>query len=172
MPNTNVSGANQGPNTSVVETTQSVLAAPNFPVDCFYATSQQITQTPIWHKIAGLAYSLFNLAATTQSLPICVLPPKTIIHGIKIIQSAAFLGGAISAYTLSVGSLSSPALLASAFNVYQAPGSTIFQLSANFYEFDDANAVLMYVQALSTGANLSVATQGQANIHALLSIAA
>jgi hypothetical protein len=94
-----------------------------------------------------------------------------VVHGIKIVASQSFLGGSIATYTISVGTSSTPALLSSPFSVFGAPLSTNFQLSNNFYAFDESNSTTIVAQAVCTGDVLANAIQGSVDIYALLSIA-
>lgn len=117
------------------------------------------------------AFSAFSAAATTNSIQIFSLPAAAIIHGIKIQHTAAFSGGSISAYTIAVGDSVTPTLYASAFNVHQAPGASVYQLSSDFGGESMVAATSIYATATSTGANLSAATAGAVSIWALLSVA-
>jgi hypothetical protein len=130
------------------------------------------TATPAWFKVASSAdFSFFTAAALTNQLALFALPAQGVLHGIRIKHAASFTGGLISAYSLSVGTVASPALYASAFDVFQAPGDTVYQLSSNFAGLSDLGPGQVYVQAVSVGANLSAATAGLVDIWALVSAA-
>ena len=125
---------------------------------------------PIWVKVAGnVNYTYFTTAGTSKSVPLFTLPAGGIIHAIKIKHSQPFQGGAISAYTLSVGITGTNAKYASAFDVKQAVSGTAFQLSTTAgCESTSADTVIT-ATATSTSANLSVATQGVVDVWALVS---
>ncbi|GAC1425631.1 MAG: hypothetical protein NVSMB6_26280 [Burkholderiaceae bacterium] len=134
--------------------------------------SQETTPggSPRWYHVGnGLTYTDFSAAALTVNIPLFLLPPHAIIQGIKIKHSVAFAGPAITAYTVSVGDVGNRALYASAFNVFQAPGSTIYQLSQNFAGEDALVATQISATATAVGANLSAATAGSVDTWALLS---
>jgi hypothetical protein len=135
----------------------------------YHATAPVLDSCPRWLLVGALTYADFSAAATTSTVNLFNLEPRGIIQGIKIKHTVAFAGPSISAYTVSVGDAGTAALLASAFDVLQAFGSTAFQLSQNFYGEDNTIPTLITATAVSTGANLSVATAGQVNIWALLS---
>lgn len=119
----------------------------------------------------GATFTTFAAAALTNSVALFFLPPSAIIHGIKISPTASFTGGSIATYTVSVGDGATPALYASAFDVHQAPGADVYQLSSNFGGESMVAATQIYATATSTVANLNAATAGAVDIFAYLSIA-
>jgi hypothetical protein len=126
---------------------------------------------PQWvHVGTAIPYTAFSTAGTTNSITLFTLPPGGVVHGIKIKQSVSFTGGALSAYTVSVGISGNTAKYASAFNVFQAPSSTTLQLSQDFFEENETAGTTVQVTAISTGANLSAATAGSVDIWAFLSV--
>jgi|SRR5450755_1077738 len=129
----------------------------------------RLDNRPQWMLIGSLSYADFAAAATTKTLNLINLEPRGIIQGIKIKHTVAFSGPSISAYTVSVGDINTAGLLASAFDVLQAFGSTAYQLSSNFYAEDNTIPTAISATATSVGANLSVATAGAVSIWALLS---
>jgi hypothetical protein len=130
-----------------------------------------VASRPEWYHVGNqMQASDFSIAALSQSIPLFQLPPRAFIHGIKIKQSIAFGGGAISAYTISVGVAGSNAKYATAFDVFQAPGSRVYQASLNFGSEDALAPTQITATATSVGANLNAATVGTVNIWALLSM--
>lgn len=107
----------------------------------------------------------FNAAATTNDVTVLSLPAGHKVRGVTIKHSEAFAGGSISAYTVSVGISGNVTKYAGAFNVFQAPGATVFQDSnTNGIESFGA-AVNLIARATSTGGNLSTATAGVVDIY-------
>jgi hypothetical protein len=138
----------------------------------YSSSGQTLGSSANWFKVTeALSYTDFATNATSYNLPLFILPGGGIVHGIKIIHSQAFVGGAISLYTLSVGIVGSPTLFTSTFSVSSTPASNNFKLSSNFYAFDDVNATTIIVQAVSTSANLNAAVSGVVEIYAYLSMA-
>ena len=128
--------------------------------------------SPQWVKVASsLTYAGFATPALNQSIPLFTLLAGGVIHGIKIKHGAPFKGGALSAYTLSVGIASIPDKYASAFNVFQAVGSNVIQISQTFGTEDNVLTTSILVTARSVGGNLDAATTGVTDIWALLSVA-
>ncbi len=128
------------------------------------------SEFPRWFKV-GSAFTAadFSKAATTNSINLFVLPAKATIHAIKIKHSQAFAGGAISAYTVSVGIVGTVAKYATAFDVFQTVASSALQSSSNLGSEDDVSGTQITITATSTGANLSAATAGSVDVWALLS---
>lgn len=133
------------------------------------ASAQAIPQ---WVHV-GNAISYISLAAasTTNSIALFTLPAAGVIHGIKVIHSTAFAGASITAYTVSVGIASNVIRYASAFNVFQAPSGTSFQLTNEMISENNAATTAVVLTAVSTGANLNAASAGVVDVYALLSVA-
>jgi hypothetical protein len=94
-----------------------------------------------------------------------------VIHAVKIKHSAAFTGGLISAYTVSVGIVGNLVKYAPAFNVFQAPGNTVQQISSTVGTENHGAATSIRLAAVSIGANLNAATTGAVDVWALVSFA-
>jgi hypothetical protein len=124
---------------------------------------------PEWVVVAELKPASFTAAATSQQIPVFNLEPHGVIHGIKIRHTTPFSGGGLSAFTISLGDINTVDLFASAYDVFQATGSRVYQLSSNFYAEDNTNPTCLYVNGISTSANVNAATAGAATIWALLS---
>jgi hypothetical protein len=136
------------------------------------AVPPNLSTIPQWVKVGNaISYTAFSAVALTNTISLFLLPPAAIIHGIKVFLKTSFTGGSVSAYTISVGDGSTAGLDASAFNVFQAPGPNVYQLSSNFGGESLIVATQIYATATSVGANLNAATAGTVDVLALLSIA-
>ena len=124
---------------------------------------------PTWVHVATIGHAAFSAAATTKAVNLFTLKAGQIIHGIKTKHSTAFSGGAISAYTISVGISGTAAKYAAAFDVHQAVSATAFQLTSDFVSESAGADTQVTATATSTGANLSAATQGSVDIWAYIS---
>jgi len=89
------------------------------------------------------------------------------IHNAFIKHSQNFTGGSIAGVTISIGTSALPQTIASPLDVFQAVGPK--QTTINFEHFSESGATGIYIQALSTGANLSDLTQGSVVIRVLIS---
>ena len=128
---------------------------------------------PAWVRVGyALGFGLFATPALTSSITMFQLVPNQIIHAVKIKHSEPFSGGGLTGYTVSVGVGGTADKYASAFDVFQAPGSRIYEVSLNLDGEDAANSTPVIATATSTGANLDAATMGTVDIWALLSVAA
>jgi hypothetical protein len=135
-------------------------------------SAANVGATPQWvHVGNNIAYSAFSAAALTDQIALFTLPACGIVEDVLIKHSAAFGGGAVSACTISVGISGSPAALASAFNVFQAPGSSVYQVSNDLLGGDRVSTTQIYATATSVGANLSALTTGAVDIWAKISVA-
>lgn len=112
-----------------------------------------------------LTYADFSAAALTKDVTVLTLEAGEKIRAVTIKHSTAFTGGAIATYTISVGIGGSVTKYAGAFNVFQAPGATVFQ-DANTAGIENmgTTATPIVAHAISTVANLSAATGGVVDI--------
>lgn len=117
-----------------------------------------------------VSYTQLAAAALTNSITLVSLPARTLIHAVVIKHSAAFTGGAIASYQVSVGISGATAKFASLFSVFQAPGNTVAQVSSgpDLENFGAATNILL--SAVSTGANLNAATAGSVTVWLLTSV--
>jgi hypothetical protein len=121
---------------------------------------------PLWDKYT-LSYADLAAAALQNDVALFGLPARGMIKDVVIKHSAAFGGGSIASYTLSVGIAGNFTKYAPAFDVFQAPGNTVFQLST-VQGLENFGAVTpIRAQAIATGANLNAATQGSVDIWVL-----
>lgn len=142
------------------------LAGPINPSD---ATTKDyvddfITIAGYWQKFT-LPFGNFATAGLTNDIEVYSLPALGVIQNVVIHHTAAFTGGTISAYTLSVGISGNFTKYANAFDVFQAPGDTVFQYSnsENMESFGGATSIR--VQATSVGDNLDQAATGSVDIY-------
>ena len=116
-----------------------------------------------WRKFE-LRPADLSAAATTNDIHLFTLGDGEIIEKIRIKHSEPFRGGALTAYTVSVGVPGDLTKYASAFDTFQEvlPRN---QLLANVLGGLEENPrASIRAAAVSTGANLSVATQGVVEI--------
>ena len=116
-----------------------------------------------WFKVVVSALD-FTAAAVEESIDLFQLPPGGIIEAIKAKHSEAFAGGAISAYTVEVGSASQTQKYMSAFDVFSAPTSTNHKVSSSGDEESHDAATPIKVTAKSTGGDVGDGTAGTVEI--------
>ena len=126
------------------------------------------SRTPQWQTYT-VPYGSFTAAGLTESITLFTLAAGQMIHNVVISHTASFTGGSISAYTVSVGIIGTLAKYANAFNVFQAPATTLGQVSSNPGMEDTANPVSIKITATSVGGNLNTAAAGSVTIKVLVS---
>ena len=127
-----------------------------------------VDSTGRWKKIA-VANTDFTPSGPVTTIPLFILPAGSIIEGIKIKHSAAFVGGTVSAATLEVGITGTLSKYATAFDVFQAPGDTVQQHSFVFDGEDHANPATISATLRTTGGSSGDLTAGAAEIWAKIS---
>lgn len=124
--------------------------------------------SPIWRKYT-VGFADLATAATTNNITLVTLPIGAVVHAVKQKHSTAFAGGAISAYTTSVGITGNLTKYAAAFNVFQAVSATAQQITATAGTESHTAAVALKIAATSTDANLDAATAGSVDVWVLMS---
>lgn len=78
-----------------------------------------------WQKFV-VTHTALQTAATSNAVTIFDLIPGGVIHGVKLKHGAAFAGGSLSAYSLSIGIGSNATKYLGASDVFVAPGSSAY----------------------------------------------
>ena len=124
----------------------------NFWIDDFMWTPYTVT------------FASLSAAALTNSIVLATLPAKTVLHAAVIKHSTAFGGGTIASYTLSIGLAATVDKYATAFNVFQAVGASVGQLSHALFCENFSVSTPVLLTATSTVGLLNAATAGSATI--------
>ena len=112
-----------------------------------------------WQKVTVGFASLTN-AGLTQTINLLSTSSRTKVCGVAVKHTAAFTGGTVSAMTVSVGDAAGSATTYTAtFNIFQAPGNTVFQ---DTVEMLSATYAASTIQAFftATGGNLNTLAAG------------
>jgi len=126
---------------------------------------------PRWVKVTK-DYTDFATNGLTNDIEGFLLPAGGVIHAVKIKQSTEFTGGGITAYTLSVGIAGDLTKYAAAFDIFQAAGDTVFEVSDTVDgETHDAAGTSIRLAATSVTANLDQATAGEVDVWILRTVA-
>jgi len=113
--------------------------------------------------------SAFTAAATTEDIELFSLPARGVIHKVVLKHTASFTGGALTAFTLSVGITGTLAKYAIAFDVFQATGDALFGFNV-LPNMETLGAVTsIKVAATSTTDDVIAATAGSCDIWVLTS---
>jgi len=124
----------------------------NFWIDDFMWTSYTVT------------FANLSAAALTNSITLATLPAKQVLHAAVIKHGTAFSGGTIASYTVSVGLAATPDKYATAFNVFQATGASVGQLSHALFCENFSGTTPILLTATSTVGLLNAATAGSVTI--------
>jgi len=128
------------------------------------------TEYPAWVHVTK-TYVALSSGAVNNNIELYSLPAGAVIHGVKIKHSSTFTGGALSGYNISVGIDGDYEKYASLFDIFQSTSDTKFQLSDGLFSENHGSATSVKLYAVSSGANLSAATQGSVDIWLLISTA-
>lgn len=125
---------------------------------------------PFWRKYT-VKHDDFTAEATTDSAALFTLPAGGVIHAVKLRHGEAFAGGAISAYTLSVGIADAETKYLDAVDVLTAPGDNVLTVSDKNVqgETHDAEGTEIRVFATATDDDVADAETGEADIWVLWS---
>jgi hypothetical protein len=141
---------------------------PSAPVAVTLGGTPTLSTVRQWYKVAGISRTDFSTAGTTRTITAVVLPAKGIVHEAVIKSTAAFTGGAITAYKIDL-KISGNTVIG-LYDAFAAPGNT------NFGNDDESSIYLgkpwnfgatvnIDLTATSTGANLSAATAGALDLY-------
>ena len=118
--------------------------------------------TPMQEVVVG--YAALSAASTNFQLELFTIPAGSILTYVVIKHTTSFTGGGISDVKASIGTAGAPTLFVNSFDVYQAPGDTVYQsVVANFIG-SFVNTTGIYLTAVSSGANLSALGAGSLNV--------
>jgi hypothetical protein len=130
---------------------------------------QTTLAVPRWRKYT-VTYEDIAVAAGSTNVELFTLPGGGVIHAVKLKHSEAFAGGTISALTVSVGVAAELDRYATAFDVFQAIGDTVFAVSDTVGgESFDAAGTSIRLGAAATGDDLDAATAGSVDVWVLWS---
>ncbi len=120
-----------------------------------------------WTNLGVTAYPVthtdLDSGSMTNSITLFSLPAATILDKVVIKHSASF---DIAGYTLSVGVAGNDTKYASAFDVFQSPGATVFQLSNSANIEDFVSPINITITATASAA-LNTASTGSATIYVI-----
>lgn len=132
-------------------------------------TNRKPIETLGWRKFT-FSFSDFATSATVNQIPLFDLGPNVILEKAIIKHNDSFTGGAISAYTVEVGTTGTPNLFVSAWDVFQAPGDSVQLTSTDDAVMSFSSPSTVYIEANATGDNLDQATVG--DLYVLVKLAA
>ncbi len=128
-------------------------------------------QRPGWIPVLTFTHTQLQAASLTNDIEAYSLPAKAVYHGHIFKTTVAFGGGAISAYTLSLGIAGELDRFCAPFDVFQAVADTTFLNAGPAFEARNFGAATsLRLAATSVGANLNASTAGSVQLYLLLSL--
>ena len=109
-------------------------------------------------------YTAFQTASTTNTITAFTLPSASVLNNVFIKHSVAFAGTSITAVTASVGIASNHTQLIAGVDVFQSVADAAWDAVQANYLASWANATLMKITLVSTGANLSALSAGSVDV--------
>ena len=110
-----------------------------------------------------LGYGQFQNSSTAMSVTASVLPSNMTLFALIIKHSQSFSRAGLTGVKLNVGTLANPTQFINGFDVEQATSASA--QSSTLLLYFPATAMLIMVQAFSTGANLSALNQGSVTLY-------
>ncbi len=132
-------------------------------------TDVSLYSFPRWVRFTVDKVSLSGHAVAVYSVPVIPLEAGYILHAVKIKHSAPFTGGSLSAMTAELGIAGNLSKYSSAFDVFQAAGATVMQLSSSLFTENHSSDTDMYLTFRSTGDNVEAASSGALEVWVLVS---
>jgi hypothetical protein len=132
------------------------------------STVVTVDNKPVWRKFT-IGFADLQNASLTKDILLLNLVAKGIVHAVAIKHSTAFSGTGITGLTVSIGKASDTSRYATAYDIFQAAGDTVFQFSNSgvMENFTDATVINAYF--IGTGANLIQLAAGSVDIWVLSS---
>lgn len=121
-----------------------------------------------WTKYT-VTFTQLSAAALTNNIELFQLAAKETVQSVVVKASAAFTGGLIATYTVSVGPAGNLVKYAVAFNVFQAPATNLSSVNILPGVEDFSSATSIRISAISTVGNLNAATAGSVDVWVLKS---
>lgn len=110
-------------------------------------------------------YTALRTSGSTNQVLLFSLPASSVLQFMAIKHSTAFAGTSITDVTAQLGISSNFSLFIPAFDIFQSVGDQVFDNFSSSYIGSFANTTGIYLQATSSGANLSALTQGLVNVY-------
>lgn len=120
--------------------------------------------SPRWRRFT-ISHTALQAAALTNDIQLLSLPSAGVIHAVRMRSTVSFVGGAISAYSLSLGIVGNLVKYAPLFDFF--PAAPLQQFSSIVGTEDPIAATSIRLAATAVGANLDQSTGGSIDISVL-----
>ena len=109
-------------------------------------------------------FTAVQTAANNVAIPIFTIPPSCILQFLAVKHTTLFSGGSISDAYVNIGLSSDYSQFINDFDIHQAVGDQTYDDVSLNNILSFANSTIIYLQAVSIGANLSALTQGNLTV--------
>lgn len=125
-----------------------------------------VTSNPLANPNIGIAHTVLNQSASnTKSVELFKLPAGGVMQEVLVTHSAAFTGGSITDYEVTVGTAVEKNRYVLGYDVFQAPGATVAETSNALGFENKAAQTSIQLTAVSTGDTLDHATAGALDVY-------
>jgi len=121
-------------------------------------------------QLFTVSETAFTAAATSEDVSLFSLLENEVIEAVVIKHSTAFSGGTLSAFTVSVGIVGDLDKYGSAFDVFQATGAAVAQVSSSLGFEDFTGATDIRIAAVAVGDDVLNAAAGSVDVWVKTSI--
>lgn len=136
-----------------------------FTIDNVQSISSQIALLTSTFANIVIPYTSLQAAGLTNTIPLFILPAKSILGRMVIKHSSSFTGTSISAVSTNVGITGVVDYFLGNFDILQAVADQAFESARADYIGSFANPTQIYLNAVSVGANLSALSQGSLTVY-------
>lgn len=148
------------PNTSGLTTAQNAFLQINSSSNGLQLSNALPSYTPI-----VVPYTSLQAASTTNQIPLFTLPPSGVLTSLFMKHNTAFSGGSITDVVANIGFSGNYTALINSFDIFQSVSDIAYDSFMSNYLSSWANPTIVYLQAISTAANLSALTKGSLSIY-------
>jgi hypothetical protein len=134
-------------------------------VDNIQSIASQILALSSSFDSVSVAYTQLQTSGTSKNVALFTLPAGYILKNIVIKHSTNFIGTSITDVYAQVGPTGNFTEFINQFDLYQSVADQSFDNSTTDYIGSWANPTIIYLNAVSTGANLSALSQGSVTVY-------
>ena len=135
-----------------------------FTVDNVQSIASQIAAITSDFESVSISYTQLQTAGLSNAIVLFTLPANCILKNLIIKHSTAFSGTSITDVYTQIGPTGNYSEFIEHFDTYQAVGDQIYDNVVMGYVGSFANPTIIYLNAVSVGANLSALSAGSLTV--------
>ncbi len=136
-----------------------------FTTDNVLSIASQVAAISSTIQSVTMSYVAFQTAATSNAVQAFSLPANSLLDFVGIKHSTAFAGSGITDVNAQVGPTGNYQNIIENFDILQAVADQTFDNVSPGYIGSFVNPTAIYLNMVSTGANLSALTQGSVTVY-------